>query len=100
MINAQGREFCKHDFTKNAFIIGICSDAYDLIAFKLGVMLDTTELCSWIKVQMTDSSQGHRVMRQLESVVKLPELAQTFYNSYVREMSAKMSCKFGKCGSF
>ena len=44
--NTQGRELCWHDFIRYMFNIVMCQDTYELICFKLGMMLDTTKLYS------------------------------------------------------
>ena len=42
MINIQERELNLDDFIKSMFNIGLCSGTYELISFKLGVMIDMT----------------------------------------------------------
>ena len=48
--NIQGRELKVSDFVKYAFNIGLRSDAYELISFKLDIMLDITKLSTLIPV--------------------------------------------------
>ena len=58
MIDILGREFYLCDFIK--YIIVQSCDAFELITFKLAVMLKTTKLCNMIPVGMTlIFSQGH-----------------------------------------
>ena len=45
-IKIQGREYYLRDFINCAFDIGLCHDGCKLISFKLGMMLDMTEVCS------------------------------------------------------
>ena len=61
MINIQGKQLYFCDFKKNYFcnfkknIFKMCmhSDAYELISFKCVRMIDMTELCIVIPVQMS-----------------------------------------------
>ena len=65
--NIQGRV---SDFVKYAFNIGLRSDAYELISFKLDIMLDITKLSTLIPVWMRlTSTQGHRAITNLELVL-------------------------------
>ena len=52
--NIQGRELCWHDFYAICtFNIIMCQDTCEPVCFKLGVMLDTTQLYSLIPVWVT-----------------------------------------------
>ena len=83
------------------FSIGLCSDAYEPISFKLGMMIDAAKLYFLKSVWMILSvSQGHRVTRNLNlcnhSVVKWPEGARIFAMvSYVWDMIARNWHKYG-----
>ena len=45
MLNIQGEKFAQVIFMKNMFNVGLCLDAYELISFKLGMMMiDMTKL--------------------------------------------------------
>ena len=49
--------------------IALCRYTCEPIRFKLGMMLDTTKLFSWIPLRMTlIFNQDHRVARKLELV--------------------------------
>ena len=81
----------------------MCQDTYEPICLKLDMMLNTTNVYSWIQVIMALLFiQGHGVSGNLElhSVVKLHEAAQMFMFDYERELSAKESCKYGEYGLF
>ena len=69
--------------------IVVCQDICELICFKLGMMLNATQLYSLIPVLMTPvhlGTQGYRVASH--SVVKLHEIAQMYMMAeYVREMT-------------
>ena len=52
MINIQGKEHYLGDFMKNTFNFGFCLDDCEPISFELGVMLDTTRLCSLIPFEL------------------------------------------------
>ena len=47
MINIQEREFYLSDFIKSTFNNGLCSDANEVVCFKLGMMLDPTKSAVW-----------------------------------------------------
>ena len=67
--NILERELCRHDFIKYMINIVLCQGPCELIWFKLGVMLDTTNLYSVIPVWMSLMfTQGHRVTGKLELV--------------------------------
>ena len=69
MIYFHGNELYLHYFEKTLYKIGLCLDAYELIFFKLGMMIDMTKLYILIPVLMTLTViQGHRVMKNLEPV--------------------------------
>ena len=63
MINIHGREFHLGDFMKNSFNIGLCSDTYELISFKFGVMVDMTKMYSFhislSNLDLHSGSQGY-----------------------------------------
>ena len=42
-IDSQGRKLC-FDFTEYTFLIGLRSDDYEPISFKLGIMLNMTKV--------------------------------------------------------
>ena len=46
VISIQGREVYLCDFIRYTFNIGLCMDAYELICFKLVIMLDKTKVYS------------------------------------------------------
>ena len=65
----QGRELCWHDFMKYTFNVVICQDTCQSVFFKLGMMLNMTNVYSLIPVWMTLMfTQGHRAMLKLELV--------------------------------
>ena len=67
LLRSQGRGPYIGEFIGNTFSIGLCSDNYDLINFKLGIMIKISELFCLISVSMTLMFiQGHRVMRKPE----------------------------------
>ena len=53
MINIQGVELYLSDFISKMFEIGLCSDIYEQISFKLIMMVGMTKLYILIPVQMT-----------------------------------------------
>ena len=53
MSDVQGRQIYFDDCIKNIFKIGFCSDSCEMISFKLGLMIDMTELYLLIPVRMT-----------------------------------------------
>ena len=56
----------KYTFKFNS---GLCLDSYELMCFKIGVMLDMTKRYSLVPVCMTlIFSQGHKVTGRLEFV--------------------------------
>ena len=60
------RELYYSDFEKNIFKIGVRSDVFESISFKLGVIIDMTNFYILIPVLIAFIfTQGHRVMRQL-----------------------------------
>ena len=101
IINIQRRKLCLGDFIRYTFNIGLLSNTYETIAFKLAVMLDTTKLSSFIWVwKILTFIQGHWVTRR-RSVVRRCKAAQIFVMAdYEREMTAKKSCKCFEYGSF
>ena len=90
----------------STFNIVMCQDTCKPICFKLGMMLDTTELYSLIPVWITlILIQGHWFIgkRKLvqSSVVKWHEVTQMFMMvDYVGKKTVKKSCKYGEYGSF
>ena len=101
----QGRELCWRDFMTYTFGIVVCQDTCEPICFKLGVMLNTTEVCSLILVWIIVSfSQSHWVMGKLELeqsfCCKVEWSNSNVQNDYVRKATVKKSCKYGKYGSF
>ena len=69
-ISTQGREFYICDFVKYTFVIGLPSDTYESICFKLNRLLDTTEVYSIIPVWMIlTSTQGHRYQGNVDLVL-------------------------------
>ena len=77
------------------------------ICFKLGVMLNSTKLYSLNDFQVHSGWQGYgktsacAVILCNHSVVELHEAAQVFMMvDYVRDMTVKKSCKYGRNGSF
>ena len=53
------RDICWCDFIKHIINIVLCWNTWGPICFKLGMMLDMTELCNLIPVWMT-LTHGHR----------------------------------------
>ena len=54
------------DFNKYVFNNGLCSDTFEPVSFKLGIVLGTAMLFSLTSVRMASCcTRGHRVMRKL-----------------------------------
>ena len=69
-------------------------DICKLTSFRLCVVKDTTKLYNLVLVGMTFiCSQGH-------SCVRKQTLQHSFSHTFLREVTATKSCKYGKCGSF
>ena len=65
----QGRELFIRDLMKYTFKIVMCPDTCEAICFKLGMMQNTTNLCSLIPLSMTLMfTQGHGFTGKLELV--------------------------------
>ena len=84
----------------------LCQDTCELICFKLGLMLNTTELYTLIPVWMTLMfTQDHRVTGKLVLVQSLCcKVAWSNANVcdgwLIREMTMKKSCKYCEYGLF
>ena len=69
LIKIKGKELNFSDFKKCMFKISWCSDAYEPITFKLGMMIDRTKLYILIPVSMTLTIiLSHMVTRKLQLV--------------------------------
>ena len=104
--NIQGRVLCRYDFMNYTFNINMFQDTCEPICFKVGVMLNSTKLCSLIQVWKTVMfTLCHRIMGKLEFMqsfsCKLREATQMFMIvDFVRKITVKKSFKYGEYGSF
>ena len=81
----------------------MCQDTYETIGIKLGMMLNTTKLYSLNDLDGHSRSHGDEKARTCAviSVVKLHEATQMFLmDDYVRKITVKKFCKYGKYESF
>ena len=90
-------------FYKEAFNIGLRSDAYEPISFKQGMMLEMTKLFVLIPVWITLTlPQGHRIMTKLVQsfCCKVAWSCPICDDWSCWEMTAKKSCKLKGCWLF
>ena len=76
VMNVQGRELYLRGFVKYIFNSGFHLDAYELISFKLDLMIDTTGLNIWYQLEWPWPALRVRRMLeliQLQSSLKWPE---------------------------
>ena len=79
-------------FYENTFCIIMCLDTSEPIYFKLGMMLNASDLSSLNYFDVHSKSQGYRNL--CSHSVKFHEATQMFVMvDYVRMMAVKESCK-------
>ena len=84
------------------FYMIMCQDTSEPIYFKIGIMLNTTKLYSLNDLNVHSRSQGYEKSRTctvilLQNVYEAPQMLAEV--DYVKEMTVKKFCKFGKCRS-